>query len=406
VMQWNLNLQRELAPNLSIVVGFAGSHGVHQALRVDDANIVQPVAHPSAGYLFPKLDVLGNLFTPQCNTLDPNGTDPSQCSPPSQINQNASGAIRSLFWAGDSFYSALEVGVVKKMSHGLQVQGSFTWGKSIDNNSGATNGDTLSNAFSSIHWFDLRTSRAVSDYNIPRVLVINANWQVPTSKSASRAVAFVANGWELGAILKVNDGYPFSPTFGSSGDPLGLSSSDPWAFPNRLRTPDCASLINPRNIQNYLKTQCFAVPTAPDKPFWDANCDPAPPGLGYGFDPLNPGNPIAANFGNPAPAWLPPLACFNLAGTSGGRNVVYGPGLANLDFSLFKNNSFKRISETFNAQFRMEVFNILNHANFAPPTVSKLDVFDPTGKPTGTAGILSLTTTDSRQIQFALKFTW
>jgi outer membrane receptor protein involved in Fe transport len=408
VMQWNLNLQRELAPNLTMVVGFAGSHGVHQALRVDDANIVFPVAHPSAGYLFPKLDVLGNVFTAQCNTLDPNGSDPPPptCAPAAQINPNITGAIRSLFWAGDSFYSALEVGVVKKMSHGLQVQGSFTWGKSIDNNSGATNGDTLSNAFSSIHWFDLRTSRAVSDYNIPRVLVINANWQVPTSKSASRPVAFVANGWELGAILKVNDGYPFSPTFGSSGDPLGLNSSDPWAFPNRLRTPDCASLINPRNIQNYLKTQCFAVPTAPDKAFWDANCDPAPPGLGYGFDPLNPSNPVAANYGNPPPSWLPPLACFNLAGTSGGRNVVYGPGLTNLDFSLFKNNSFKRISETFNAQFRMEVFNILNHANFAPPTVSKLDVFDPTGSPTGTAGILSLTTTDSRQIQFALKFTW
>jgi len=406
VMQWNLNLQRELAPNLSMVIGFAGSHGVHQALRVDDANIVFPVAHPPAGYLFPKLDVLGNAFTAQCNTLDPNGTDPSQCAPPVQINPNTTGAIRSLFWDGDSHYAALEVGVVKKMSHGLQVQGSFTWGKSIDNNSGATNGDTLANAFSSIHWFDLRTSRAVSDYNIPRVLVINANWQVPTIKSASGPVAFVANGWELGAIFKANDGYPFSPTFGSSGDPLGLASSDPWAFPNRLTTPNCASLINARNTQNYLKTQCFAVPTAPDIAFWNANCDPAPPGLGYGFDPLNPGNPIAANYGNPAPAWLPPLACFNLAGTSGGRNVVYGPGLTNLDFSLFKNNSFRKISESFNTQFRVEIFNIMNHANFAPPTVSKLDVFDPTGNSTGTAGLLTMTTTDSRQIQFALKVSW
>jgi hypothetical protein len=53
VMQWNLNLQRELAPSLSMVVGFAGSHGVHQALRVDDANIVFPAALTSAGYLWP-----------------------------------------------------------------------------------------------------------------------------------------------------------------------------------------------------------------------------------------------------------------------------------------------------------------------------------------------------------------
>jgi hypothetical protein len=367
VMQWNLNVQRELAPNLTMVVGFAGSHGVHQALRVDDANIVFPIALTPAGYLWPNPVASG-----------------------AQINTSISGAIRSLFWAGDSFYSALEVGVVKRMSHGLQVQGSFTWGKSIDNNSGATNGDTFANAFSSIHWDDLRTSRAVSDYNIPRVLVINANWQVPTIKSASGPVAFVANGWELGAIFKANDGYPFSPTFGTDGDPLGLNSTDPWAFPNRLTTPNCASLINSRNTQNYLKTQCFVIPTAPSVAFFNApaplGCDPA---FGQSTDPTMP------NY----------LRCFNLAGTSG-RNVVYGPGLTNLDFSLFKNNSFKRISETFSTQFRVEIFNILNHANFAPPTVGKLDVFDSSGNPTGTAGVLTATTTDSRQIQFALKINW
>jgi hypothetical protein len=361
VMTWNLNVQRQLAPNLTMVVGYTGSHGVHQALRVDDANTVFPIAVTSAGYLWP----------------NPVGSG-------KRINTFNNGAIRSLFWAGDSFYDALEVGVVKKMSHGLQVQGSFTWGKSIDNNSGATNGDTLANAFSSIHWFDLRTSRAVSDYNIPRVLVINANWQVPTSKSASGAVAFLANGWELGAIFKVNDGVPFSPTFGSDGDPLGLRSTDAWAFPDRLTTPNCASLINPRSTTNYIKTECFAIPTAPNAQFYNA----APP---LGCD---------SSVGDPTL-----LQCFNLAGTSG-RNIVYGPGLTNFDFSLFKNNSFKRISETFNAQFRVEVFNILNHANFAPPTVGNLDVFDSSGSATGTAGLLTATTTDSRQIQIALKFTW
>ena len=379
VMQWNLNLQRELAPNLTMVVGFAGSHGVHQGLRVDDANIVFPAALTSAGYLWP----------------NPIGSG-------AQINSSISGAIRSLFWAGDSFYDALEFGVVKKMSHGLQVQGSFTWGKSIDNNSGDTNGDTLANAFSSIHWDDLRTSRAVSDYNIPRVLVINANWQVPTIKSASGPVAFVANGWELGAIFKANDGYPFTPTFGSDGDPLGLNSSDPWAFPSFSNAPGCSSLINPRNTQNYLKAQCFAIPSAPCPAGTTAATCPFYNGTasnGIGCDPMPPIGPGGA------PQAVPFPECFNLAGTSG-RNVVYGPGLTNLDFSLFKNNSFKKISESFNTQFRVEIFNILNHANFAPPTVSKLDVFDSHGNPTGTAGLLTATTTDSRQIQFALKVSW
>jgi hypothetical protein len=379
VMQWNLNVQRELAPNLTAVVSFAGSHGVHQALRVDDANITFPAALTSAGYIFPN---------PETSV--------------SQINTFNSGAIRSLFWAGDTFYSGLAVGVVKKMSHGFQVQGSYTWGKSIDNNSGATNGDTFFNAFSSIHWFDLRTSRAVSDYNIPRVLVINANWNVPTIKSASGAVGFVANGWELGAIFKANDGYPFTPTFGSDGDPLGLQSSDPWAFPDRLGGAGCASLINPRNTQNYLKSECFAVPTAPCPPGTNATTCPFYNGSasnGVGCDPAPPIGPKGAQVPVPFPE------CYNLSGTSG-RNIVYGPGLTNLDFSLFKNNSFKKISESFNTQFRVEVFNILNHANFNPPTVGKLDVFNSLGSPTGTAGLLTSTSTEAREIQFALKITW
>jgi hypothetical protein len=58
-------------------------------------------------------------------------------------------------------------------------------------------------------------------------------------------------------------------------------------------------------------------------------------------------------------------------------------------------------------QFRAECFNILNHANFAPPiTPDNTDIFDSKGAPTGAAGLLTSTTTDARQIQFALKVIW
>jgi len=381
VMQWNLNVQHEIVPNLTAVVGYVGSRGVHQALRVDDADIVLP-ALTSAGYLWPNPITTGL-----------------------RINENA-GASRLLNGPGDSFYDALQVGIVKKVSHGLQVQGSYTWGKSIDNNSGATNGDTLGNSFSSVHWFDLRLSRAVSDYNIGRVLVINGIWQLPTSKSASRALAFIANSWELGAIFKVNDGIPFTPLFGSNGDPLGLNSSDPFDFPNRLRGPGCETLTNPGNPNDYIKTQCFAVPTAPCSAGTDATTCPFYNGSGsngIGCDP----KPFTDSAGNPVAVPFP--QCFNLRGNAG-RNIMVGPGLTNLDFSVFKNNSIRRISESFNAQFRVEVFNILNHANFAPPLttggVPTTDIFDETGALNGKAGLLTETTTTSRQIQFAMKFTW
>jgi hypothetical protein len=77
-----------------------------------------------------------------------------------------------------------------------------------------------------------------------------------------------------------------------------------------------------------------------------------------------------------------------------------------MDFSLFKNNPIHRISETFNAQFRWEVFNIAIHANFAPPAPAARQVFTGTGGTNTNAGLISSTSTNSRQMQFALKSIW
>jgi hypothetical protein len=87
------------------------------------------------------------------------------------------------------------------------------------------------------------------------------------------------------------------------------------------------------------------------------------------------------------------------------RNSLVGPRLIDFDLSLFKDNPVKRISEAFNAQFRVEVFNIFNHANFNPPT-SNYAIFDSTGALVPGAGQITSTATTSRQIQFALKLVW
>jgi hypothetical protein len=266
------------------------------------------------------------------------------------------------------------------MSHGLQVQGSYTWGKSIDTSSATLAGDAFTNSISSLPYFDLRLSRGLSDFSIGRTLVINGTWQVPQIKSLSGPAAWVVNGWELGAVYTADDGTPFSATFGTDGDPLGLNSSDPWDVPNRLTGSGCATLTNPGNPTNYIKTHCFAVPTiAGLPPAVAALCDTA--------------------VGQPG-------QCINLRGNAG-RNILIGPGMSNLDFSTFKNNYFKRISENFNAQFRVEFFNILNRANFSVPlTPTNTDIFLAAGTPTGVAGQISSTTTTAREIQFALKIIW
>jgi hypothetical protein len=88
-----------------------------------------------------------------------------------------------------------------------------------------------------------------------------------------------------------------------------------------------------------------------------------------------------------------------------GRNSIVGPGLVTWDFSLFKNNYIRKISETFNLQFRSEFFNILNRPNFAAPADNET-LFDQSGNPIGGAGAVDATSTTSRQIQLALKVIW
>ena len=140
VMQWNLNVQRELSPNLTTTVAYVGSRGVHMPFPPDDANIVVPKL-TSAGYLFPS----------------PVGSG-------TKINPNF-GLLRSLFWEGNSYYDALEVGIQKRMAHGFQAQGSFTWGKAIDTDSASLLGDQFSNSIASWwNWFNPKVSRALTGF--------------------------------------------------------------------------------------------------------------------------------------------------------------------------------------------------------------------------------------------------
>jgi len=377
VLQWNLNVQYQLTQSLAAMVAYVGSRGVHQPFRVDEADLIIPTKTP-AGYLWPQVDVNGNLTS-----------GPNAGNPPDPINPKF-GSVRGMFYEGRSYFNALELQLAKRMSHGFQVQGTYTWGKSIDTSSATLAGDAFGNSISSLNYFDMKLTRGLSDFNVGRTLVLNGTWEVPTAKSLPGPARWLTDGWELGLIFTVSDGVPFTATWGTGGDPANTLSSDDFAYPNRLGGPGCTTLTNPGHPENYIKTQCFTIPTAPNPGFWSANCDPAPPSVGGPIDPNS-------------------LQCFNLRGNAG-RNILVGPGITNLDFSVFKNNHIKRISENFNVQFRLEMFNIMNHPNFAPPGPGdgNTDIFDATGASLapsngGTAGALLRTTIPERQIQFAIK---
>lgn len=361
VMTWGLNVQRELTPNLGLIVGYVGSRGLHHQFKVDDADMTLP-ALTSAGYVFPLPAADG--------------------TPAPTVNPNF-GAIRSLWWNGTSSYHALEVGVTKRMSKGLQFQGSYTWSKSMDTNSSGAGADSYGNSLSSLHWYDLRINKSVSDFNTPHALSLSSTWDIPTPPVSALLAKKVLGGWELGSIFTAQSGQPFTALV--AGDALGQNSSDPFSFPSRLSGSGCNSLVNPGNRDNYIKLQCFTMPTAPDQAFYTKYCNPLTP--------------------------FP--TCTNMLGNAK-RNIMAGPGFANLDFSVYKNTSFKRVSEHFSTQIRLELFNVLNHTNFAPP-LDSTTLFAPTTNPDGTvsygrqdgsAGVLDKTINDSREIQLAFKVIW
>jgi hypothetical protein len=378
VLEWNLNVQRQITPDLSITLGYIGSHGVHMLIRGDDGNMTIPTL-TSAGYLFP----CGPPMNADGSCTAGNSPAGTQAKPVSaKINQSL-GTIRYLYWGSDSSYHGMNLNVDKRMSHGLQFQAAYTWSKSIDDNSATIAGDTFSNSLNSLYWFAPKSLRGLSDFNVGQNASINVLWALPTPKSFNGFAKAAVGGWQVGGIFKINTGIPTTVII--NGDPAGLGNggADQFGIPDRI--PGCDP-VNHNYIggtsPSYINLNCYTLPKS--TPAIAAQCQT------FGSTPTKNGTPGT---------------CANLLGNAG-RNSVIGPRLVNLDFSATKNFPIHRISETFNVQFRAEIFNILNHSNFVPPEpLNGAGIFDASGAVI-TNGFLDNLATQSRDVQFALKVIW
>ncbi len=373
VLQWNLNVQRQITADLSITLGYIGSHGVHMLIRGDDGNMTIPT-FTSAGYLFP--------CGPPINADGSCTAGNSSAGTSAKINQSL-GTIRYLYWGSDSFYHAMNLNVDKRMGRGLQFQVAYTWSKSIDDNSATIAGDTFSNSLNSLYWFAPKSLRGLSDFNVGQNASINVLWALPTPQSFSGLARAAVGGWQVGSIFKINTGVPTTVII--NGDPAGLGNggADQFGIPNRILGCDP---VNHNYIggtsPSYINVSCYTLPQS--TPAIAAQCQT------FGSTPTQVGIPGT---------------CANLLGNAG-RNTVVGPKLINLDFSVTKNFPIHRISETFNVQFRAEIFNIFNHSNFVPPEpLAGAGIFDGSGAVI-TNGFLDNLATQPRDVQFALKLVW
>ena len=344
VLNWNLNVQRQIGQDWTVLLGYIGSRSVHLSVAADDVNLVPPV-QTAAGIVIPS----GTY------QLDPNWGGANGGLTPG----NPGGAgIRPVFFDGEATYNGFQAQLKHDLSHGVQGQLSYTLGNCKDTSSAPVTGDTYVNSVAVPLLLSKQYRIGACDFDVRNTLVGTVIWNLPGPKDGW--ASYVAGGWQLGTIITATSGSPFSVTFGGGGDPLNTGFNGDFSM-------DYAQLV----------TGCNATPGVRNNAA----------GQLLGFDP---------NCFTPAPA----VPGGVLVGNSG-RNRFYGPGRTTVDFSTFKN--FNTFQERLKIQFRAEFFNVLNHPNFAAPNFlnDSNNSIDTTN-----AGVIGSTSTSSRQIQLGLKLVW
>jgi len=390
--QYNLTIQHELAKDLVLQVGYVGSQG-HRLLASNDLNRATPQtcldiasianANPANVSSFGSPASCNqfaedNQFTvtvpngfsfhmPNGSTV--NGTGQTlnfvgirpysspNCDPFTGNNCPPDGVpVFSNIFAQDtianSSYNSLQVSVEKRFSKGLQLQGAYTYSKSIDQ---ASSFEDILNPFNQ------GRTRSLSLFDARQRFVVSYYYELPVPKYAG-FTGRALNGWAVSGITQFQSGFP-----------IHLQSFDDNELTSSI---DFASAGEPDQLAPFHKI------------------DPRSNPNNYGFDP----NSFTSNASDPSQPPCSAGAVFNcyqpsLFGRYGTapRTICCGPGINNTDLSVQKNTS---INERMRVEFRWDIFNLANHTRF----------FNPDGNVTdGTDFGRVKRVADPRLMQFALK---
>jgi hypothetical protein len=226
--------------------------------------------------------------------------------------------------AGSSTYLALEVGLRRRFSRGLQYQVSYTWSHTIDNQSDIFEGvptDPRTGAFALASFtkqFDSRVDRGNANFDQRHNLVFNAIWDLPRPPQSVPVVSQLFRYWTVSLIGAHRSGFPVTVIANSF-------------------LVDAAGLLNNRLD--------FA----------------GAPGQSYNLS-----HPAAVPGGV---QWLDPSLFQPAVGHVGnvGRGAIRGPGFWNYDLALLRDIA---ITEGKQLQLRVELYNIFNHANLSAPVTN------------------------------------
>jgi hypothetical protein len=348
LISYTLGIEQQLTPNTTLTMRYVGSHGYHEIVGVD-ANTPFPTICPASPCpaTYPKTFPVGLAGTPvpADSFYIPLGA--------ARANPTIANTWTWFGW-GDSFYNALQVDVNRRFTNGLSFRGVYTWSKALDDGD-SLNGTTAGNAPGLVsNPYDIAADWGPATYDVRNIGVVSVVYELPFGKGKPYANNYtglsntLVSGWSVDSILTLQSGFPFTAQLSY----------------NPSNDGDTRNPVRPFNNPNFKGNPILGTP---------------------------------AQWFNPAVFLQPP----NGSGFWGNatRNNLTGPGLATWDFSAIKNTLLR---ERLTLQFRAEIFNLLNRANFNTPS---LITFTPTGL-SGTAGAITSTSTTARQVQFALKVIW
>ena len=332
VENWFLGVQHELRNSITMEVNYVGTAG-RKLFRAESVNRVPGARLPEGTCV---TDTFGRKLCSQVNSnLASNGIE---INPVGRLNPNY-GRLRVWENSVNSIYHGLQLSVKKKMSHGWQVGGNYTYSHSIDGGSTWHSGGTTANGFGAGDGFTTdvtrpQLERGNSTFDIRHRFTFNYVWEMPFFRNRHGPVAGALAGWQWNGIWSFQTGAHWMP-FRSGASKLEA-----------------------------------LVPGACDAPTFDpSNCINI--GADYNLDgeANDRPNAIANNVRTTHEQWadgfnLPDdffsVPCLGCVGNLG-RNTFVGPSYWAVDTSIFK--TF-RVSDRFQLQFRTEAFNVFNHTNF------------------------------------------
>jgi len=369
VLSYTASLQQKLPFDTVMTLAYVGSQGRNLFLRAWTNVLVDVRMNPATGAGSAVLQ-WGDKF--------------------GQMDYKTSG--------GTDHYDSLQMTLNRRFQQGLALGTQWTWGHTLGNTGGSNEAQTTVNPF------NFNQDRGNNAFDVRHSFNATALYELPVGRgrrymqAAPRAADLLLGGWELGGVLNARTGLPIDLTMARN---------------------DIAYRVNATGqiVDSAMVDASGTILTAPivNNPYGGAFRNNRRPSVVGGVSPYLSNANDKRVFLNPAAFTIPAPGEFgNL-----GRWALHGPALSQFDLTLHKRLAFR---ENRSLEFRAEIYNILNHANFANP-VSRLNnalginknQLQP-GQPYtssaagGSFGLMTSTLTKdvglgtSRQIQLSLRF--